>query len=417
MKNSKYVLLIALIIMMNQALTAQTVPQGMRYQAIARDIKGNPLSNKDISLQIDFIPGTPNGKSVYTEMHHSTTDGMGLFVLTIGEGETKMGQFSKIPWGMEEMWLQISIDENGGNDYKLLAATRLLSVPYALHAGSAESLYFESHKSESKGCNPTGLPFWTNLGNDNVNDACHFIGTIKDVDFIFKTNDVERMRITKGGTLQVLNDASIADNLLVSSNLVRILNNASIADNLFVSNDSVTVDHQLYINENADIAKNLTVGGTLKVNGGFHINGMLEAKCITILGGCDWYEEANAQETIQPGEVTVIDPNGGMNAVKRSTRAYDPLVAGVVSGAGGINPGIGLTQEGMFKGNTKVAMGGKVMVKAVGSVKPGDLLTSSSVPGCAMAAKNRKKAFGAVIGKALSPADANGFVLMLVMMR
>jgi len=92
-------------------------------------------------------------------------------------------------------------------------------------------------------------------------------------------------------------------------------------------------------------------------------------------------------------------------------------VTGVVSGAGGIQPGIGLTQEGIFQGNTKVALGGKVKVKVVGKVQPGDLLTSSSTPGCAMAVKNRRKAFGAVIGKALAAPDAEGLVLMLVMMR
>ena len=62
-----------------------------------------------------------------------------------------------------------------------------------------------------------------------------------------------------------------------------------------------------------------------------------------------------------------------------------------------------------------VALTGKVYVKAVGPIKVGDLLTTSSVPGHAMAATDRDRAFGATLGKAMSNLDeGTGLVLVLV---
>ncbi|MBK6930617.1 MAG: hypothetical protein IPH12_06975 [Saprospirales bacterium] len=370
-------------------------PKCFAYQAVLRDATGNLMENKPVTILISLIEdndGNGNGLIAYRESHSKQTNQFGLVSMEIGCGTALSGNFENLDWGTNNYWLEVEV--NG----QIMGKSRLLAVPYALHSGSAEALQVVSGGERKGGCSATGIPFWTNLGNDNVNDTCHFIGTTKDVDFVLKTNNAERMRITKGGALRVLNDATIADNL-------------------FVSGTSVRVHRQLNVDQDATIAEDLTVGGQLYVNGDFHVKGMLEAKCITILGGCDLYEFSLSTDDIQPGEVAVIDPNGGANAVRRSARAYDPLVTGVVSGAGGINPGMGLTQAGVLEGNSKIAMGGKVMVRVVGNVEPGDLLTTSDTPGCAMAVKNRRKAFGAVIGKALSGPNAEGLVLMLVMMR
>ena len=76
-----------------------------------------------------------------------------------------------------------------------------------------------------------------------------------------------------------------------------------------------------------------------------------------------------------------------------------------------------LAQEGVLDGNTNFAIAGRVYVKVTGKVKIGDLLTTSDKAGCAMTAKNTRKSMGAIIGKALSTPNAEGLVLMLVMMR
>ena len=93
-------------------------------------------------------------------------------------------------------------------------------------------------------------------------------------------------------------------------------------------------------------------------------------------------------------------------------------MAGVVSGAGGINPGLTLTQEGVLEGGQNVALSGRVYALATaanGPIKPGDLLTTSEVAGHAMKATDFVRWQGAVIGKAMSSLEkGEGLVLVLV---
>lgn len=148
------------------------------------------------------------------------------------------------------------------------------------------------------------------------------------------------------------------------------------------------------------------------------VNGEAAAKCITIKGGCDLVEGFDSQSVeVEPGTLMVIDP-AHPGQLMPSTSSYDSKVAGIVSGAGGVNPGIKLSQEGVLDGKHLVAMTGRVYVKATaanGAIQPGDRLTTSSVPGHAMKATDGTLADGAVIGKAMSGLDKDtGLVLVLV---
>ena len=89
--------------------------------------------------------------------------------------------------------------------------------------------------------------------------------------------------------------------------------------------------------------------------------------------------------------------------------AYDRRVAGVISGAGNLKPGIVLDKQAHQANRKPVALLGKVYCKVdaqYGAVEIGDLLTTSPTPGHAMKATDQVKAFGAVIGKALRPLGA-----------
>jgi hypothetical protein len=101
-----------------------------------------------------------------------------------------------------------------------------------------------------------------------------------------------------------------------------------------------------------------------------------------------------------------------------SDRAYDTRVAGIVSGAKGINPGIAMKQEGLLEAGKNVSLSGRVYVQADasnGPIKPGDLLTTSNTPGHAMKVTNHMKSQGAILGKAMSALkEGKGMVLVLV---
>ena len=154
-------------------------------------------------------------------------------------------------------------------------------------------------------------------------------------------------------------------------------------------------------------------------NGDLYLVGEVSTTVMTIRGGADVAEpfEMTKPEEMEPGTVVVIDEeNAGQ--LKKSTASYDNKVAGIISGAGGVKPGLRLHQEGVMEGDHHVALSGRVYVKAdaaFGKIKPGDLLTTSSTPGHAMKVKDHEKAQGAILGKAMSALDKDtGLVLVLV---
>ena len=141
-------------------------------------------------------------------------------------------------------------------------------------------------------------------------------------------------------------------------------------------------------------------------------------RALTIRGGADLAEPfAMSHDGVEPGTVVVIDEKNP-GKLKASTHAYDKKVAGIVSGANGIHPGISMIQEDKLEAGENVALSGRVYVKADtsgGGIEPGDLLTTSSTAGRAMKAADHNAAQGAIIGKAMTPlADGDGMVLVLV---
>jgi hypothetical protein len=146
----------------------------------------------------------------------------------------------------------------------------------------------------------------------------------------------------------------------------------------------------------------------------------LYCSSITIEGGADLAEPfritSEAGEVAQGAVVVIDERNPGH--LKVSDQRYDPHVAGVVSGANGINPGIQMQQQGLLEGGKNVALTGRVYVRADtsnGAIKPGDLLTTSGQPGRAMKVTDHARAAGAILGKAMTGlSQGEGMVLVLV---
>jgi hypothetical protein len=147
-------------------------------------------------------------------------------------------------------------------------------------------------------------------------------------------------------------------------------------------------------------------------------NGHLSVCALTIRGGCDLAEPFEmSSKDIPKGAVVIIDEDHP-GQLKLSERAYDTRVAGIVSGAGGVSPGILLTQEGVLDTGQNVALTGRVYAQAdasSGPIQPGDLLTTSDTPGHAMKVTDHTRSQGAILGKAMTPlGEGKGVVLVLV---
>jgi len=144
------------------------------------------------------------------------------------------------------------------------------------------------------------------------------------------------------------------------------------------------------------------------------------ARTLTLYGGADLAEPfqiSNSEREVPKGAVVIIDEENPGHLML-SERAYDTRVAGVVSGAGGVNPGIQLKQTGVLEGGQDVALSGRVYVQADATsapIKPGDLLTTSDTPGHAMKVTDPARAHGAILGKAMTKLESGrGLVLVLV---
>ena len=130
------------------------VPQAFKYQAIARDVNGDILANRPISLQISILEGDANGSILYCEVHGVTTNNYGLVNLEIGKGERPSHEFTSINWSLGNMFLKMEMDENGATDFKPMGVSPLLSVPYALYAsesgngGSRKNLWDQNKNSD-----------------------------------------------------------------------------------------------------------------------------------------------------------------------------------------------------------------------------------------------------------------------------
>ncbi len=165
---------------------------------------------------------------------------------------------------------------------------------------------------------------------------------------------------------------------------------------------------------------------TLSSAGALTVGGEITANVVTILGGSDVaepYEVANAGEVApKPGFVVSIDP-AQVGQMRVAAHAYDKTVAGILSGANGIAPGITLRQKGtVADGTHPVASIGRVWcwcdADANGPIEAGDMLTTSDTPGHAMRVTDSAPANGATIGKAMSALPAGkGLVLVLVSLK
>jgi hypothetical protein len=190
------------------------------------------------------------------------------------------------------------------------------------------------------------------------------------------------------------------------------------------------IGYETFTADSLDIVGAGTTGLSRKIKfwneGGATFAGEVFAPVVTITGGSDVaepYNVANAGDVKPlPGMVVALDADH-IGWMRVASSAYDKAVAGILSGANGIAPGITLRQTGTIAdGALPVASIGRVWcycdADANGSIVVGDMLTTSDTPGHAMRATDRERRDGAVIGKAMSPlASGKGLVLVLVSLK
>ena len=138
MKNIKPLTLLTLFFA--SFLTLAQSPKQISYQAVIRDANNDLLESKSVGVSISILENSIEGDALYVETHTVTTNENGLLTLSIGSGARVSGDFQGLDWASGSHFIKIEVDPNGGTSYNITHTSQLLSVPYALHANTADSV-------------------------------------------------------------------------------------------------------------------------------------------------------------------------------------------------------------------------------------------------------------------------------------
>lgn len=139
-------------------------PNKMSYQTVVRNSSNALVTGQSVGIQISILQGSASGASVYAEHHSSSTNANGLATLVVGGGTVVSGTFSTIDWSNGPYFIKTDIDPNGGSNYTITGTSELMSVPYALHAATADAIVGGSASN------------WTTSGNNISNNNSGNIG-------------------------------------------------------------------------------------------------------------------------------------------------------------------------------------------------------------------------------------------------
>jgi hypothetical protein len=294
MKN--ILILLTIIAFASVDVIAQSIPQGMRFQAIARDNQGSLMVAEKLEVKVDLYTTEPVEKVVFSEVHHVVSNDLGLLDFVIGEGAAFAGEFSTIPWADEKIWVKISAKTLLDDDYQVMSSGQLYAVPYALYANTAGKV--EGTGSEdvntgnSRGTIDQTSKYWTLDGNANAHKVKGFgpavLGTTDLKALPLITNDIPRLVIDPFGnisflfTMNFVGDFTVDGNTTLNGSLdVTEMNPTRLSGTLSVGkaalfNDTLQVNNQapVHLSGPVTVEKSLFVQGATTIKSPLTVIGM-----------------------------------------------------------------------------------------------------------------------------------------------
>ena len=290
---------------------AQSNPRGMKYQAVARDIKGEILANSKIELRISLhSTSSLRNDTHYSETHTITTSDLGLFSIAVGDGTKESGNFEAIPWSALNIWMEIQIKSKGETKFTSISNSQLLAVPYAFHAITASRLSNNGLKSDAVNAPTPGVPanVWSLQGNLNSDAKTDRLGTTDYVDLVVITNNLERLRILSNGNITIKRSLAIGANITVdSSAYFNKVNGQTINYGPFtVERLSPTLlSGTLTVDRATDLNTSLNVDGPTDLNSRLFVNNASPTKLTGILR-VDGITDLNAALNVNNSSPTLL---------------------------------------------------------------------------------------------------------------
>jgi hypothetical protein len=115
-------------------------PDLISYQAIIRNSSNQLIVSAPVGVRVSLLQGSATGTVVFRETYNPNpvTNSNGLLGLNIGSGVSIIGSFAQVNWSQGPYFVQVEADPSGGTNYSISSVSQLLSVPYALHAKTAD---------------------------------------------------------------------------------------------------------------------------------------------------------------------------------------------------------------------------------------------------------------------------------------
>ena len=321
-------------LMLTASVFAQA-PETMSYQAAIRDANNNLTTNQAIGLQISILQTTATGTAVYVETHTPTTNANGLVSLEIGTGTVVSGDFTTIDWANDTYFIKTETDPTvaGGTTYTITGTSQLMSVPYALHAKTAESIIGTVTEidpiftaSIAKGITVTDTTNWNNHTIDTHIDSTGII----NLGFV-AGNHLDYAEISNLGFVNI-NDNILNIGDTINGGIIFYINNSG-KHGLIVAFNSIG---SFTISDNVHLNKNITGDGLnsgemntlLYMTSYTYNNSYYPAyKCYTLkvnYNGIDygnWYLPSLYELQLLNSEISNVDINVGISNFISSTQS------------------------------------------------------------------------------------------------
>ena len=240
-------LLFILFSFLSFVIIAQT-PNSFSYQTVIRNNNNELVANTTVGVRISILSGEAADKLWYQEEHNIRTNMNGLAYITIGRGKIISGTTTSIDWSNGVFFIKSEVDPNGGKNYSLVVISQILSVPFAIHAKTAEKVSTPIIESDPL-FNSSVAKGITHLDTANWNRKSIFLDTNN------LTFDFLRNKDTASLSTRIDNKLNITDTVVMLSPYLKkseALDNALALDSIFnmsVAKGITSVDTSLWNNK------------------------------------------------------------------------------------------------------------------------------------------------------------------------
>ena len=259
------------------------VPNLFSYQMVIRNGNNELVANTTVGIRIGLLGGNAADTVWYEEAHKVKTNLNGLAYITIGKGNMLKGTIATIDWTRGPFFIKSETDPTGGTNYSLIIVSQMLSVPYAIHAKTAEKLstpVTESDplfsKSIAKGITAEDTARWSKKevydGNSGGSGGGNGGGGV-----VFETDPVYNTSVAKGirsvDTAAWNNKLNLRDTLKMLRPYLRAADTASLSNRLNqkvdlnqLNTNTLTLDGKINIADTVGMLTNYRMGINSKVN-------------------------------------------------------------------------------------------------------------------------------------------------------